>query len=164
MAGNRIEITDEIRAKLEAEKERSGIGVRQLMRGRRGEYPEGLRADMVDGWIAGRTATARRDHLDWVLRAWASYTPSEPKKDPGPARIDLSVRLPPCKRKPNARGLAQSTSSNMLPPRSRRVSTTRKCSDGFQGRPERPLPIIGSWCCHSTPLCHKLLKIRYIFI
>ena len=90
MAGNRIEITDEIRAKLEAEKERSGIGVRQLMRGRRGEYPEGLRADMVDGWIAGRTATARRDHLDWVLRAWASYTPSEPKKDPGPARIDLS--------------------------------------------------------------------------
>jgi len=90
MAPDRITITEQIRAKLKADKGRTGVSARILMRGRRGEYPDGLRANMVDGWMSGRTATAKREHLDWVLQAWADYEPPPPPLDDRPEKLRLT--------------------------------------------------------------------------
>lgn len=84
----RVEITEEIRKQLESEAERTGIGASKLMRGRRKDMPQGLTSSMMTGWKIGSIATAKKEHLDWVLKAYADWSP--PEKPRLPERIKLS--------------------------------------------------------------------------
>lgn len=84
----RVEITEKIRKRLESEAQRTGVGASKLMRGRRKAMPQGLTSSMMTGWKIGSIATAKREHLDWVLKAYAEWMPSEKPKSP--ERIRLS--------------------------------------------------------------------------
>jgi hypothetical protein len=86
MAGNRIEITDEIRAKLEAEKERTGLGGAALLRGKRGQYPDGLRSDMIDDWRTRKRKSAKLNFLEWVLQQYKN-----PKPDAQVAELNSDI-------------------------------------------------------------------------
>lgn len=69
-----VEITEELRAKLISERERTGIGQTELLREAKG-IPEGLNAPMIAAWINGTIQSARKDRLDWVLAQWESLVP-----------------------------------------------------------------------------------------
>lgn len=84
----RVEITPEIHAKLNEEFHRTGLGGSALLRGKRGQYPNGLRSDMIDAWRAGIIATAKPEHLDWVLEYYSQWKP--PLKTKAPTRIKLT--------------------------------------------------------------------------
>lgn len=88
MGADRVKVTAEIQEKLKAERERTGLGGRALMRGQRDSTPEDLRAQMIDSWVSGRVATAKKEHLDWVLKAYADWSP--PEKAMQPERINLT--------------------------------------------------------------------------
>ena len=61
------------------------------MRGKRGDYPDGLTADMVGRWMSGRTSSAKKAHIDWVVRAWSDYRPPA-KEDAGtPEKLKLTA-------------------------------------------------------------------------
>lgn len=87
-ASMRVEITEEIRERLESEAERTGVGASKLMRGRRKDMPEGLTSSMMTGWKIGSIGSAKKEHLDWVLKAYEDWTPPEETKRP--ERIKLS--------------------------------------------------------------------------
>lgn len=77
----RVEITPDIRAKLNEEHIRTGQGGSALMHGKRGEYPQGLKSQMIDRWRAGTLATAKPEHLEWVLSSYREWTPQPPKPE-----------------------------------------------------------------------------------
>ncbi|PHR21617.1 MAG: hypothetical protein COA41_00455 [Sphingopyxis sp.] len=74
MGQDRIEITDEIRAHLKAEHERTGAGIQRLFRGTNDLRPDGLTSSsIVHNWLSGSNKTARQDHLDWVIDAYKNF-------------------------------------------------------------------------------------------
>lgn len=89
MPRNRIEITATIKDELNDGMNRTGLGGRALMRGRRGEYPEGLTGAMIDKWRAGTIKSAKPAQLEWVLQAYRDWSPplSAPLK---PEKITLT--------------------------------------------------------------------------
>lgn len=87
----RVEITPEIHEKLRREYERIGLGGSALMRGKRGDYPKSLKNQMIDRWRAGPLASAKADHLRWVLDAYDAWRPPEP--DPAPTKITITHDL-----------------------------------------------------------------------
>ncbi|MEM9575344.1 MAG: hypothetical protein AAF870_08960, partial [Pseudomonadota bacterium] len=88
----RIKIMPEIVDKLQYEKNRTGMAGRALLHGRRGEYPEGLSAIMIDTWRYGTTRSAKKDHLEWVLDAYAKWqAPSPPP--PKTEKIVITEKL-----------------------------------------------------------------------
>ncbi|MGB4106168.1 MAG: hypothetical protein WBK55_00030 [Alphaproteobacteria bacterium] len=66
----RITITPEMFAHMLKEKERTGFGPMALLHGTKKERPQGLTTSLMDSWLAGRTKSARKDHLDYVFRRW----------------------------------------------------------------------------------------------
>ena len=66
----RIPITPEMFAHMLKEKERTGFGPMALLHGTKKDRPQGLTTSLMDSWLAGRTKSARKDHLDFVLRRW----------------------------------------------------------------------------------------------
>lgn len=86
---NRIRITPDIIAVMRGHIERTGVWPATLLRGKRKELPEGLNSGHILGWMYGKTLTARKDYLDWVLEMWASL----------PDEADLYYRLTDEKRK-----------------------------------------------------------------
>lgn len=71
----RITITREMLAHMLKERERTGLGPMALLRGTQNERPQGLTTNLMDSWLVGNTKSARKDHLDFVLRRWKE-TPS----------------------------------------------------------------------------------------
>lgn len=65
----RVPITEDIREGLKRERERTGIMQADLLRGAT-DAPDGLSAPMISNWINGTTNTARRDHVEYVVRRW----------------------------------------------------------------------------------------------
>lgn len=72
-----IEITDEVHAQLIAEVERTGIGPVALFRGVRPSHANGLRSSLVASWLSGKTKTAQKLHLDFVMQRWRSLPDQE---------------------------------------------------------------------------------------
>lgn len=50
------------------------------MRGKRGQYPDGLTGSMIDKWRTGTIRSAKPDHLEWVLVAYRDWSPALPSK------------------------------------------------------------------------------------
>ena len=69
-APTRTPITSEMLAHMLKEKERTGIGPMALLHGTKKDRPQGLTTSLMDSWLAGRTKSARKDHLDFVFRRW----------------------------------------------------------------------------------------------
>lgn len=67
--GRRVPVTEEHRNALKAEAARTGLGQTDLLR-IAGNVPDGLTAGMISQWVSGNVATARKDHLEWVLTRW----------------------------------------------------------------------------------------------
>ena len=83
----RVTITKQHRTKLKQEAKRTGSGPSKLLRGKRGIAPEGLTSSMIYGWRNGTIRTARDEHLDWVFKAYADWSP--PPKSKTPQKITL---------------------------------------------------------------------------
>lgn len=67
---------DDARATLNAEKQRTGIGIRKLLAGR-DDIPSGLNAKKVDNFLAGGVRTMSREHLDYLLSLWNNLPSGE---------------------------------------------------------------------------------------
>lgn len=91
MRSDRNEITDEIRDKLRYEKNRTKLGGRALLRGKRGQLPDGLSGSMIDKWRSGSIASAKPTHLEWVLREYEAWTP--PPLPDAPTKMMLTDEL-----------------------------------------------------------------------
>ncbi|MBK9562689.1 MAG: hypothetical protein IPO54_06125 [Micavibrio sp.] len=76
----RISITSEMLAHMLQEKERTGIGPMALLHGTKKDRPQGLTTSLMDSWLAGKTKSARKDHLDYVFERWRKLPGS--KKSP----------------------------------------------------------------------------------
>lgn len=61
---------------LRAEKQRSGMSPRTLL-ARAEHIPDGLTPDIVDDWLKGKLAPARRDHIEFVLGLWRQQPDSK---------------------------------------------------------------------------------------
>ena len=83
---SRVQITNEVRDELIAERDRTGIGVSALLKNSRKEIPAGLNYVMVSQWMAGRITSARKDHLDYVLAKWRAISE-------GDCRIPITPEL-----------------------------------------------------------------------
>lgn len=66
----RIPVTDEIRAKLRLERNRTGIAPSTLLRLSKDAVPKGLSLRMPGHWIRGDAAHVDPDHLEFVLRLY----------------------------------------------------------------------------------------------
>lgn len=84
----RVMITKQHRDKLKEEAKRTATGPSKLLRGKRGIAPEGLTSSMVYAWRSGTIRTARHEHLDWVFKAYADWSP--PPKSNAPQKITLT--------------------------------------------------------------------------
>ncbi|MBP5856690.1 hypothetical protein KAJ83_06700 [Marivibrio halodurans] len=69
---SRVPLTAEIRARLEEARARSGMMQAALLKSAP-DVPQGLTANTISAWINGTAATARKDHLDWVLARWTEH-------------------------------------------------------------------------------------------
>jgi len=67
----RVPIDAAVRGSLHAERNRTGVGTTLMFDGTK-YRPDGLNAYMIRSWISGQTKTARRDHLEFVLKAWGA--------------------------------------------------------------------------------------------
>ncbi len=67
----RVEVTESLVAKLNAEQERTGIGATRLLK-TMDAVPSGLKAITVSTWKSMRADKAREDHIEAVLKAYAS--------------------------------------------------------------------------------------------
>lgn len=76
----RVTITKQHRDKLKQEAKRTTTGPSKLLRGKRGIAPKGLTSSMVYAWRNGTIRTARHEHLDWVLKAYAGWSPPTERK------------------------------------------------------------------------------------
>lgn len=65
-----VTISDELRAHLRREQERTGIGPMRLLRNAH-EKPARLNSSTVSGWLGGVTRTASAAQFDYVLKRWA---------------------------------------------------------------------------------------------
>lgn len=66
-----IVLTDERVALLNYHKERTGVGPRRLLAGKRHEQPEGLNSGLIAQWIPiKRVKSVKEVHYDYVLKLW----------------------------------------------------------------------------------------------
>ena len=92
MANDRIEITERIKAKLLAEKARTGAGIQKLFRGSNANRPSGLTSSsIVHNWINGVAKTAEPEHVEWVLTAYSTY--GTPLSNAVSSRITIAAEL-----------------------------------------------------------------------
>ena len=69
---NTVIIDNCIRAELENEVARTGVGPTKLLKNTRSLRPEGLNASIISNWINGNTKTLKKAHLEFVLSLWQS--------------------------------------------------------------------------------------------
>jgi hypothetical protein len=86
----RVTIDKACRDKLKQEANQTDAGPSKLLRGKRGIAPEGLTSSMIHGWISGRIKTAKKEHFDWVLNAYAKYQPPQKPTDERPNKLKLT--------------------------------------------------------------------------
>ena len=75
----RVPVTNDIRRKLQEQRERTGLGPSAFITAA-GDRPKGLGHGSIAGWLSGTAKTARADHLEFVLRKWPTL----------PARIAIT--------------------------------------------------------------------------
>ena len=88
-----VPITDEIRRKLESERERTGVGPTALMRGTAHDpdRPKTLKGQTISLWLSGKIESARLSQLDYVLARWTSLPTSTSKAARAPQeRVKLT--------------------------------------------------------------------------
>lgn len=73
----RVSITKDIVEELQRLQEQSGVGPGALLRGQK-DVPPRLNSGTIFGWKQQTVKTARRDHLEWVMRRWREVTPVVP--------------------------------------------------------------------------------------
>lgn len=66
----RVPITPDILARMLQEKERTGVGPMALLHNTNKERPQRLTTSLIGSWLEGKTKSARKDHLAFVLRRW----------------------------------------------------------------------------------------------
>ncbi|OAB55821.1 hypothetical protein AY600_17965 [Phormidium willei BDU 130791] len=66
----KVKITPAIRKHLNAERERTQIGVHKLLRGRK-DVPKGLYGALIAKWLKGTVTHAPRHHIRYVEACWA---------------------------------------------------------------------------------------------
>lgn len=71
-----IPLTPDILEMLRAHAVRTGKGPSALLRAAR-DKPDGLSSPLIHTWLSGKTVTARRDHLDYVLKRYDIPVPSD---------------------------------------------------------------------------------------
>lgn len=72
-----VHVTHEMRERLPSLREETGFGPTALLRGTRHDRPDGLKSDTVKRWLEGKAASARKDHLEYVLSRWAGLHPAK---------------------------------------------------------------------------------------
>ncbi|ODS22485.1 hypothetical protein AB835_13960 [Candidatus Endobugula sertula] len=73
-------VTKEIIEELNDLRLRTGIGASALLRGQRSHMPSGLGSCTITRWLNGKTKTARKDHIDFVLTLWRSKLDNDHKR------------------------------------------------------------------------------------
>lgn len=81
---NYIQITPDIIDGLKSHRERTGVGPHKLLRGRK-DRPTGLSGIQISAWIDGKIKSARKQHVNYVLKIW-----EEEGTVDGSAKIDIS--------------------------------------------------------------------------
>lgn len=71
---SRTTITDEIRQELNHLRKKTGVSTSRLLRGHT-DKPKGLNAGIVNSWLAGKSTTAEKSYLEFVLRIWRTVDP-----------------------------------------------------------------------------------------
>lgn len=87
-----IPITDEIRATLRGEAERTGLGAAALLRGKRPSEINGMNSGTVQAWMSGAVKTARRDNLDYIIARWQSMPDKEDVWAPLTEEVRMNIR------------------------------------------------------------------------
>lgn len=89
---DRVTITAEVHAALQKAKRESGVKAHALLLYCKDDAPSDLTSDMIDRWIARGTRTARKPHLNFVLRHWPDLkAPSQPvQRRPDNGRVVIS--------------------------------------------------------------------------
>ncbi len=70
-----VEVTPEIIKQLRELRNTTGVGVNHLLKKAK-DLPEGLTIGVVSGWFNGGTATARKDHLEYMVQKWEALANS----------------------------------------------------------------------------------------
>lgn len=86
-------ITAELMEKLQAERERTGVGPTALLRGTASdpERPPTLKGIMITNWLSGTAKSARPGHIAYVLRRWESLPDATERSARSPAeRVPLT--------------------------------------------------------------------------
>lgn len=89
----RVEVTQEDIDEIIRQRKRTGVGFSVLLRGPRGEKPEGLASTTIANWLKGRAKTAVEGHTDWVIAKYRSL-PDKPKAQPDKPKTILNPPLP----------------------------------------------------------------------
>lgn len=90
----RVEVTQADIDEIIRQRKRTGVGFSALLRGPRGEKPEGLASTTIANWLKGRAKTAFEGHTDWVITRYRSLPnkakaqPDKPKTIPNPPLPD----------------------------------------------------------------------------
>lgn len=74
---SRVQITDEIRAELKRLNAETGVGTWGLLGGRK-DIPDGLDSSIIAGWLHRNVGSAKKVHIDYVLKHWRSVEPILP--------------------------------------------------------------------------------------
>jgi hypothetical protein len=67
----RYEIDENVISKIKAERLRTGMGSRSIMRGMRSYTPKELSAEQIDRWLSGKTKKAYYENFTWVLERYS---------------------------------------------------------------------------------------------
>jgi len=70
-AFSKTELTNTIIAELNAERDRTSVGPQALLKPFGDNKPKGLNHAMVTHWLGGRIKTAKSEHVEFVIAAWA---------------------------------------------------------------------------------------------
>lgn len=89
----RVDVTQEEIDEIIRQRKRTGVGFSALLRGPRGEKPEGLASTTIANWLKGRAKTALEGHTDWVIARYRSL-PNKPKAQPDKPKTILNPPLP----------------------------------------------------------------------
>lgn len=65
----RVPITNAIREELKRLRADTGVGAMRLLRGQL-DHPKGLNSANISTWLSGKSASAKKEHLDYVLLRW----------------------------------------------------------------------------------------------
>ncbi|MGQ0526647.1 MAG: hypothetical protein ACT4OY_01230 [Alphaproteobacteria bacterium] len=68
--GENQKITPELLATLRDYKARTGVAVMALLNKSPEDVPQGLTSTLINSWLEGKTKSARKAYLEYVLNEW----------------------------------------------------------------------------------------------